>query len=135
MTFIPEFRVEMAPMKNLFVCASLFLFLSSGLFGQTSSLSGTVTDPTGAVIPNASITIVNSQTGLQRQASSDAQGRYNMEQLPPGNYTLTAKASGFADAVIHGIQLRVNEPATMPVVFEKVGATTTAVTVEANAAR
>ena len=120
-------------MKNLLLGLSLLLLLIHGLFGQTSSLSGTVTDPTGAVIPNASLTIVNAQTGLQRQATSDAQGHYNMEQLPPGTYTLTAKSSGFVDTVLHGIQLQVNQPATMTVVFEKLGATSTAVTVEANA--
>ncbi len=120
-------------MKNLLLAVSLFLLSIAELFGQTSSLSGTVTDPTGAVIPNASITIVNAQTGLQRQATSDAQGRYNMEQLPPGAYILTAKSSGFVDTVMHGIQLMVNQPLTMPVVFEKLGSTTTAVTVEADA--
>ena len=120
-------------MKKLLVVASLFLLLIPGLFGQTSSLSGTVTDPTGAVIPNASITVVNAQTGSQRQAMSDLQGRYNMEQLPPGTYTLTAKSSGFVDTVIQGVQLLVNQPANMAVVFEKLGATTTAVTVEASA--
>ena len=119
-------------MKNLFLAVSLLLLLIPGLFGQTSSLSGTVTDPTGAVIPNASITIVNAQTGLQRQATSDLQGRYNMEQLPPGTYTLTAKSSGFVDTVIHGVELQVNLPASLAVVFEKLGATITAVTVEAN---
>jgi hypothetical protein len=120
-------------MTNRLLAVSLFLFLTAGLFGQTTSLNGTVTDPSGAVVPNASITIVNSQTGFQRQTTSDVQGRYNMEQLPPGTYTMTAKATGFADAVIGNVLLRVNEPGTLPVVFEKVGATATTVTVEANA--
>ncbi|HYW45756.1 MAG TPA: carboxypeptidase regulatory-like domain-containing protein [Bryobacteraceae bacterium] len=102
------------------------------LFGQTASLTGTVTDPQGAVIPGANISIVNAQTGAARDAVADAQGRYTMPQLTPGTYKLSAKATGFADVVIDNVELLVNQPATVPIVFEKVGATK--VTVEVSAA-
>ena len=71
-------------MKKLVGVLALAVALSTCLFGQTSSLAGTVTDPTGAVIPGAVVTIVNTETGLQREDKSDSQGRYTMEQLPPG---------------------------------------------------
>jgi hypothetical protein len=111
----------------------LFLFVVAGAFAQQTSLSGTVTDPTGAVIPNASITIVSIETGAQREATSDSQGRYTMAQVTPGTYKLTAKATGFSDVVVNKLELLVNQPATVPVVFEKVGTTTTTITVEAAA--
>jgi hypothetical protein len=109
------------------------LCFSAVLFGQTTSLTGTVADPSGAVIPGATISIVNTQTGAARDAVTDAQGRYTMERLTPGTYTLTAKSPGFADMVIAGVELLVNQPKTVAITFEKVGTTKTTVEVEAAA--
>ncbi len=120
-------------MKSVVLAVALCIFPATGLFGQMASLVGTVTDPSGAVVPNAVITVVNTETGLQRQDKSDVQGRYGMEQLPPGTYKLMAKASGFADIVIQKVELLVNQPATLPITFEKIGATSTTISVEANA--
>jgi hypothetical protein len=119
-------------MQKFFRALALFSVVAVGLFGQTTSVNGTVTDPTGAVIPNAALTLVNVQTGAQRDVVSDTQGRYSIPQLQPGTYKLTAKSSGFSDAVINNVVLQVNEPATVPVVFEKLGSTSTTVSVEAN---
>jgi len=119
-------------MHRLMVLAAS-LFFGATLFAQTSSLTGTVTDPTGAVIPNAAITLLQTATGSQREATADAQGRYTILQLTPGTYKLTAKATGFSDVVINNVELQVNQPATVNITFEKVGATTTTVQVEAQA--
>jgi carboxypeptidase family protein len=119
-------------MHRLMVLAAS-LFFGATLFAQTSSLTGTVTDPTGAVIPNAAITLLQTGTGSQREATADAQGRYTILQLTPGTYKLTAKAPGFSDVVINNVELQVNQPATVNITFEKVGATTTTVQVEAQA--
>ena len=73
-------------MKNLVGILMLGIGLTAGLFGQTASLSGTVSDPSGAVIPSAVVTVVNTETGLQREDKSDSQGRYTMDALPPGTY-------------------------------------------------
>ena len=118
-------------MRILLGVLALTLALGTGLFGQTTAVNGTVTDPSGAVVPNATITLVNIETGLQRDATSDTQGRYTMPQLAPGKYRLTAKSTGFADAIVNNITLDVNEPATVNVVFEKLGSTSTTVSVEA----
>ncbi|HYL78614.1 MAG TPA: carboxypeptidase regulatory-like domain-containing protein [Bryobacteraceae bacterium] len=120
-------------MHRLLWVLAISLFLGAALFGQTTSLTGTVTDPTGAVIPNATITIVETQTGAQREVTADNQGRYTLSQLTPGTYKLTAKATGFADVVINNVQLQVNQPSTINVTFEKVGATATTVQVEGTA--
>ncbi|MGA2270540.1 MAG: carboxypeptidase-like regulatory domain-containing protein [Bryobacteraceae bacterium] len=118
--------------KFFWLTAALVCF-SAALFGQTTSLTGTVTDPSGAVIPGATISIVNAQTGAQRDAVADAQGRYTMQQLTPGTYKLTAKVAGFADVVIAKLELLVNQPATQIIAFEKLGSAITTVEVSAAA--
>ncbi len=92
-------------------------------------------DPTGAVIPGATITIRNIDTGAERTATADDQGRYNLQQITPGFYKISAKASGFSDVIIARVELLVNQPATIELKFEKVGATATSVVVEAAAAQ
>ena len=120
-------------MRKLLQVFLVSVAVAATLLGQTSSISGTVTDPSGAVIPNAAITLTSSQTGAQRSVTSDAQGRYNMPQMAPGTYKLTASASGFAEVAIERVVLLVNEPATIGIKFEKVGSTSTVVSVESAA--
>ena len=109
------------------------LCFSFAALAQTSSITGTVTDPTGAVIPSAKITMVNVDTGAERSTESDRIGTYTMVQLAPGKYRLLAKAAGFADEIINNIELLVNQPATITIKFEKLGTTSTAVSIEATA--
>ncbi len=112
----------------------LFFVLSAVVFAQaTTSLTGTVSDPTGAVIPGASLTLVNDDTGAQREDKADSQGRYSFQQLQPGSYHLVAKATGFSDVTVNAIRLLVNSPANLPVVFEKLGTVATTVAVTADA--
>ena len=123
-------------MRNFARLAIAVLSLSPvfSLFGQAvTSLNGTVTDPSGAVVPGAHLTLVRIDTGAQREDISDAQGRYGFSQVAPGDYRLTAKAAGFSDVVVNKLQLLVNQPATVPVIFEKLGTTSTVVTIEAAA--
>jgi len=110
-----------------------FLLFAAAAFAQLTQVSGTVTDPAGAVIPGASLTLENTQTGAQQTTKSDDQGHYQFLQIPPGLYRIAAKAAGFADETLEKIELLVNQPATIPVVFQKVGSTQTTVTVEAAA--
>jgi len=103
-------------------------------FGQaTSSATGTVTDPSGAVIPNATITFENAATGVTRETKTDAAGIYRMPQMTPGTYRIKGKASGFSDIILNNVTLLVNQPATYNVVFEKVGAVNEVVSVSADA--
>jgi len=94
-----------------------------------TSLAGTVTDPSGAAIPHATLTLINEDNSNQRAIVSDAQGRYAFQQVQPGRYHLEAKAAGFSDMIINNLRLLVNSPATVPVVFEKVGTVETTVAV------
>jgi hypothetical protein len=59
------------------------------------SINGTVTDATGAVVPNASITLVNVANGAQRVSTTNSQGDYSITQLPPADYRITVTAAGF----------------------------------------
>ena len=78
--------------------ASFLLFAPASLFSQgetTSAIVGQVTDAMSAAIPGALVTITNRETGLQRRATADEQGRFSLPQLKPGSYSVKAEAQGF----------------------------------------
>src|SRR5689334_13689852 len=75
--------------------------------GATGAISGTVTDPSGAAIPRASVQVKNVGTGQVQQTPADAQGRYSIVELPVGNYEAQATAPGFQTVVHTGITLTV----------------------------
>ncbi len=64
--------------------------------GNAGSVQGTVTDPTGAVIPNAAVRLSNDRSGYDRSLTSDAQGEFDFTNVPFNTYQLTVSASGFA---------------------------------------
>ncbi len=98
----------------------------------TGDIRGTVTDPSGAVIPAAKITAVQSETGFARTVPSDQQGKYVLLELPVGHYRLLVEARGFHKFVQEGISLDVNENASMDVRLA-VGGSTEEVQVRGNA--
>jgi hypothetical protein len=120
-------------MRKLLGLILLSLLLTALSYGQTTSITGTVTDPSGAVVPSAVVSITNLATGAQRTTTTDDQGRYTLSQVTPGTYKLTATAAGFAETAIASIELLVNQPATVPIKFSKIGSTTETVQVEAAA--
>ena len=63
--------------------------------GTTGSISGTLTDPTGAVIPGAGLTVTNTAQGIQHKTTSDTKGMYTFPSLPVGKYSLQVEANGF----------------------------------------
>src|SRR5580658_3759233 len=75
----------------------------------TSALSGVVTDPSGAAIPNATVTIASNATGQSRTASTGADGSYRFTLLPPGNYRLSFAAPGFKTSEVSSQTLNVTE--------------------------
>src|SRR5262252_3752489 len=87
----------MTKVKVLLPAALLALVLGGTAFGQTTSatLSGVVRDPSGAVVPDVSISARNNQTGAARETTSDVEGRYSLTNLAPGHYDLRASRSGF----------------------------------------
>src|SRR5215472_15774708 len=95
------------------VCAVMLFGLTAAV-GQftTASLGGVVSDSSGAVIPAATVTLNNLQTGLLRTSTSDAQGHYLFPALPVGHYQLVVEKSGFKTYKQTGIELTVDKSAT-----------------------
>ncbi len=93
--------------------ASVFLLYSAQiLMGQsagTAGLSGTVTDPSGASMPNVTVKITSTGTNQSRATSTGADGVYKFTLLPPGNYTVQFTATGFKTAEVSAVNLNVTE--------------------------
>ena len=107
----------------------LVLFMNDMAWGQAStSLRGTVTDPTGSTVAGAEIVLANTESKVERHAITTDEGEYQFLFLPPGVYTLTITAQGFQRHQISGLQLLVNTPATINTQL-KVGATSEVVDV------
>ena len=103
--------------RKLRACAgflALFLvaLLTPSLFAQTAgtgALRGTVTDSTGAVVPNATVTATSTDTGQVRTATTGADGVYTITLLPPGKYAVKFEANGFQTTEIPSVTINVTE--------------------------
>ncbi len=84
----------------------------------TGTMSGSVSDPSGAMVPRATVTIKNEGTGLTRTVTTNDAGFYTAPNLPVGSYSVSAMASGFKTAEHTGIDLHVLEQKVVPVVLE-----------------
>ncbi|WP_263359046.1 carboxypeptidase regulatory-like domain-containing protein [Acidicapsa ligni] len=96
----------------------IFLLAVTNLsYGQdtNASLSGTVTDPSGAAIPGAKLTLKNAATSFQQSFESDGTGEYTFRNLTPGKYDLSVTATNFQSSVRTGIELAVNQSARIDV--------------------
>lgn len=76
---------------------------------ETGSLSGIITDPSGAVVPDVRLTLTEIDTGVIRTTSSNQSGAYTLSLVPRGNYMLAVEKAGFSTRSIQGIRLRVND--------------------------
>lgn len=104
-----------------FVCrlaqSSLLLLVSLGLAPWSraqivnASLYGSITDPSGAAVPGATITAANVATGVAIKTEADAAGNYGLQSLPPATYTITVEKAGFKTTVISAVTLLVDQKA------------------------
>ena len=106
--------------QNAAAIAILLCFLGAFVppaFAQvdTSSITGAVTDPSGAVIPGVTVTASNAATGFIYPTTTNSTGLYTLASLPPGTYTVSFTAKGFATSKRSGITLEVNQHATVDV--------------------
>src|SRR5256885_16611225 len=97
---------------------------------STSSLNGVVRDPTGAVVPNASVVLRNSDTGVEHRTATNGTGTYVFSDINPGRYTLKVTAPSFSTKQVSDFVLAVNQTATIDVSLDP-GAQTVVVSVEA----
>src|SRR5262249_39197335 len=84
----------------------------------TTSVRGTLLDPAGAAVPGVEITLQNTDTAAIRTTVSDAAGRYQFLQVPPGSYRIRAEMTGFDGVAPDNVQLLVNTPLTLDLRFQ-----------------
>lgn len=95
------------------------LLLTVSLWGQSAGrITGVVTDPTGAVLPGASVIITNTATGVKLSTSTDAQGSYSFPVLPVGQYEVNVSASGFEDFRAMDLVVNINSSLTVDVTMQ-----------------
>lgn len=120
---------------NRLAC-SVFLVLSAPALlsaqATSASISGRVTDPSGASVPDAQVSASNLDTGLKRDTRTNEQGNYSVPLLPPGSYRVTVTKQGFRPISRSGVTLTVDQAARLDFILE-VGAVTETVEVVAAA--
>src|SRR6266571_1122876 len=84
----------------------------------TGNIRGVVVDSTEAVIPSAKVTLTNSGTGLQHIVTTNESGDFNAPFMPLGDYQIAAEVAGFSKKVLTGINLQVDQTATIRIVLE-----------------
>jgi hypothetical protein len=117
-------------MSRVYRCLFATAFVLAGLSAQTTSTSivGTVTDATGAVVPGARVTATQVETGIKREDTSSVTGDYSFPLLDVGKYTIGVEKQGFRPVLRKDITLQINEKVRVDVVME-VGAVTSEVQV------
>jgi hypothetical protein len=132
MTFLSKTLIQ--PVQ-VFLC--LIILITMPIIGHaqtvTGSVRGTITDPTGAVIPGAQLTATNVDTGVATSSSTNGDGLYSIRFLPIGRYTLSAKSNAFSDYKSTVFQLDIAQEATIDIKMS-VSSATTNVQVEASVA-
>src|SRR6478672_4641314 len=129
-----EFSKRNHVMRNVVLLSALLLVMTSTLDAQTASgqITGTVRDPSGALVPSAKVSLTNQQTGLTRDVKTSGTGAYTFPLLPVGVYSVTAELPGFRIAKSSDIQLNVDQIVRIDLDLA-VGSTSETVNVEANA--
>src|SRR6266566_467811 len=122
----------MKPRSGLVVI--ILLLCTTSLLGQTfrGTILGTVTDPQGAVVTGAKVTVRNVNTGLERTTETSADGSYSVPELPIGTYTVTINQSGFQTSSVTNVAVDVAAEKRVDVAL-RAGQVTTTVEVSAEA--
>ncbi|MBI3680542.1 MAG: TonB-dependent receptor [Acidobacteria bacterium] len=116
-------------MKTLLIGVAFF---ASTLCAQVATLTGRITDPSGAVIPQARVAVRSLDTGISTNVESTAEGYYTIPALPPGRYEVTISKEGFSTVKQSGIELAVQQTARLDLVLQ-VGALAETVEVKGQA--
>lgn len=117
-------------------CGVLLVFLACCLNAMaqssTSSVTGTVVDPAGNVIPGASVTLTNAQKNFTRTQTTTDNGSFAFSLIPPGQYTVEAEAKGFKKQILTDVAAQVAKPTTVTIELQ-IGSVTEVVTVSSGA--
>jgi iron complex outermembrane recepter protein len=121
---------------SLFVAAGMFLFAAGGVSlhaqGDSAFISGTVLDPVGGAVQNATVVARSESSGAEFKATTDAAGKFSIGNLPIGNYTVEVSASGFAMASRQGVKSSLDRSQELSIAVS-LGSVSDAITVEAAA--
>ena len=124
-----------AALRQSLLVAALLAAFAATLFGQRNTqMTGRVADPSDAIIPGATVTVINEDTGIRRETRTNQLGYYLVPLLQPGRYRVTVQQEGFRPITQAGIILEVDQTARVDFVME-VGAVTETVEVVANVSR
>src|SRR3984885_6288842 len=123
-------RCRQGATRVLWLLVVAVLLAAAAMAQSTSQLNGSVTDPSGASVSGAKITLTNPANGLQRNATSNATSLYQFLDVPPGDYRLDATATGFAPYLVPKVPLVVSTPSTILIRLQVAGVAQT-VNVEA----
>jgi hypothetical protein len=104
--------------KIALLCCFVLLLAVNVWAQATATIVGTVTDASGKVVPNASVTVTQKETGLTRQVTTNDRGYYVVPALPVGSYTVVAELKGFKRKSLTGITLQVNEEPRLDIALE-----------------
>src|SRR5262245_283339 len=100
------------------IAAAVLVSAAPCAFAQNAQIAGSVKDETGGVLPGATVTVRNLETGLVRTATSDAAGNYRLPALPPGMYSLQAQMQGFSSETRPDVLLVIDQTATIPITLK-----------------
>jgi Carboxypeptidase regulatory-like domain len=125
-------RLKPNGLRAAFILSFLFWLVPLGLAQDSAAISGTITDPSGAVVAGANVTAKNTDTGIGRATVTDTAGRYQLLTLRVGNYEVHVKQSGFPEAIRTGIYLVIGQEAEVDIAL-RLGEASTAITINEDA--
>jgi carboxypeptidase family protein len=107
-------------LASMFFLAFVVSCLARGTSAQTVQgvITGNVTDPSGASVPNATVTLTNIGTGVSQTTTTESDGSFRFPLVPPGTYTLDVKATSFAEFRASGLSVQASQTVPFPVRLE-----------------
>ncbi len=122
-------RLRFTAAARIILCGSIVLLCTAATSAQfRASIQGTVTDPQGAGVAEATIAVTNKETGKVQQVTSSGEGFYRVSNLPPGTYIVTAEKTGYKKKILESVTVSAETTQGLDIALE-VGEVTATVTV------
>src|SRR5215472_16034301 len=105
--------MKLSSLVVLFACFLIGVLAYGQGVGASGDLTGTVTDPSNAVVVNATVTVTDAQKGIKRPDTTDNQGQYHVLNLQPGSYNVNVEKSGFGTELAKGVVVIIGQTTVM----------------------